>query len=229
MNHGFSNSQVLARAWKLLKSEYKFLLPAVAISGIILGLMQWLTVATDQMMVVSFLVTVLSIVVSLALTIGWTNVIIRLIRGNSQTWNDFKTKPKIWGKVFLVQLLIAAPTLLAIGLILLIAFLIKGMIPLLVGIVFVLALAVYIQIRFVFLNPVAIDYSEMKIIALFKKTAAVTKNHFFDLLGFGILMVLVNIGGLLLLGIGLFITIPVTMIAKLFVYEKITEKTASAE
>ncbi len=229
MNHGFSNSQMLSQAWKLFKVNYAFILPAVFVSGLVLILMQFLTVKTESTTILSVLVTLLSIIVSLALSIGWAQVILRLIRGNSHTWHDFKTQPKIWGKVFVTQLLFIVPTIITIAVILVIAFLIKGLIPLFIAVGLVVALAVYIQIRFMFLNPTAIDHSGLGIVALFKKTAGVTKNHFFDLLGFGILVVLINIGGLLLIGIGLFITIPVTMIAKIFVYEKITGKSFDSE
>lgn len=227
MNNGFSASQALSQAWKLLKGNAKFFASAILLSIIILGVIQFLTAKTEHIAIVSFLVTVISVIVSLALTIGWVNVVLRLIRGTSQKWEDFKTEPKIWGKVFVNQILISFPIIVAIALAAVIIFAFRNPIAIIIMVIVAIIVAVYIQIRFMFLNHAAIDNQNLGIIALLKKAAKITKGHTLDLLGFGILMLLVNIGGLLLLGIGLFVTIPLSMIAQVFVYEKITGKSVT--
>lgn len=220
MNHGFSSSTVLSQAWKLFKVNY-FVLLAVFLSGLILGLMQFLIAQTDSTTILSVLINLLSIVVSLVIGIGWVNVVLKLIRGNSQKWEDFKTPPKIWGKVFVSQILTSIPIIIFVVIFAVFALVAQNTILAIISIIFAIVIAVYIKIRFMFLNPVAIDNQELGIIALLKKTAGVTKNHFFDLLGFGILMILVNIAGLALLLVGLLVTIPLTMIANVYVYNKL--------
>lgn len=57
-----------------------------------------------------------------------------------------------------------------------------------------------------------------------KKSWGLTKNNFFTLLGFGIITLLINIFGLLLLVVGLLVTIPLTSLAQTYIYLKLSQK-----
>ncbi len=221
MNQSFSISQVITQSWKLIKTNYKFIVPAILASTFILGVIQYLTMKTEDTFIPSLIVTVISIVVSLALSIGWTNVIFKLMRGSSKKWQDFKTDAKIWGKVFLGQLLITIPAMIVFGIIIVLTIFLQSTLLGILGVIFGIIALVYISVRFMFLTAVAVDHPELGVIALIKKVAKITRGYFFDLLGFSFVMFLLILGGLLLVGVGLFIAIPLTMIAQLFVYEKI--------
>ena len=54
-----------------------------------------------------------------------------------------------------------------------------------------------------------------------KKSWAITKGNTWNLFFFGILLVLINLLGLICLVLGLFITVPLTMLATVFVYRKL--------
>ncbi len=54
-----------------------------------------------------------------------------------------------------------------------------------------------------------------------KKSSAITKGFKWDLLGFFFVAFVINLLGVLFLLIGLFVTIPVTMMATVFVYRKL--------
>ncbi len=227
MNHGFSISSAISQSWKLMKTHYRFLIPAVILSGVITGIMQLLSTKTEHMVIASLIVTVISIIVSLALTVGWTNVILKLIRGTSQEWQDFKIHPKIWGKVLLGQMIIIIPIVIIAIAIFMLVFFSQNLILFYLGIIIVIIALIYTLVKFMFLTTVAIDYQELGIINLLKKAGKMTKGQFLDLLGFVIIITLINIGGIFFLFVGLLITIPLTTIAKIVVYEKINSKTVS--
>jgi len=58
-------------------------------------------------------------------------------------------------------------------------------------------------------------------VAALKKSSGITKNAKWDLLILTCLSVLINLAGVLALGIGLFVTIPLTMLALTSVYRKL--------
>lgn len=54
-----------------------------------------------------------------------------------------------------------------------------------------------------------------------KKSWAITKGNTWNLFFFGILLVLINLLGLICLIVGLFITVPLSLLATTFVYRKL--------
>lgn len=57
-----------------------------------------------------------------------------------------------------------------------------------------------------------------------KRSWNLTKNNFFTLLGFGIIALLLNIFGFLLLIVGLLVTVPLTSLAQTYIYLKLSQK-----
>ena len=62
-----------------------------------------------------------------------------------------------------------------------------------------------------------------------KRSGDLTKTVRWKLLGFGILLMLINYLGLIVLIVGLFATIPTTMLAHAWVYRKLLGQTESGE
>lgn len=79
-------------------------------------------------------------------------------------------------------------------------------------------------IQFQFFTYFVID-RELNPIAALKKSSAITKGVKWNLLGFGLLVGLINLAGLLCLAIGLFITVPTTMVAIAFIYRSLAKQT----
>jgi len=94
---------------------------------------------------------------------------------------------------------------------------------LLVGIVVVLGLLLLIVpgiiflMMFLFTTFLVIDRNLGPIEAM-KESRRITHGHRWKLLGFGLVLLLINLLGAIALGIGLLVTIPVTMLAFTYVY-----------
>ncbi len=93
------------------------------------------------------------------------------------------------------------------------------------GFVLFIVPGIYLAIRLWFFDYFIID-KEMGPLDSLKSSFHATKGNVLKLLLFLILMGVINILGVLLLVIGLFITIPVTILASVFAYRKLSEQIA---
>ena len=75
-------------------------------------------------------------------------------------------------------------------------------------------------IKFQFFSYFIVD-KEVGPIEALKKSAAITKGAKWDLFVFGALLGLINLAGALCVVVGLFATIPTTMVAIAFIYRKL--------
>lgn len=94
----------------------------------------------------------------------------------------------------------------------------------LLGVVGVLA-AIFFSVRLKFFNFLVVD-RDMGPVQSIKASYEATDKVFWPLLGFMILMVLINILGAIILLVGLFATIPTTLLATAFVYKKLLSQTS---
>ncbi len=99
------------------------------------------------------------------------------------------------------------------------ASLIRGVITL-IGFILLIIPGIIFSIRLQYATYLVIDKNLPPVDAV-KKSWDMTKGNAWNLFFFIILLVLVNILGALLLLVGLFVTVPLTMIATAFVYRKL--------
>lgn len=90
----------------------------------------------------------------------------------------------------------------------------------LIGFVFLVVPGIYIAYKLSFMQYYIVDQDSSAIQAL-KQSRRATTGHTWKLIGLSLLFVLINILWLLALGIGLLWTVPTTIIAYSYVYEKI--------
>lgn len=223
MNHNISISHAFSEAWKLFKNKKRFLILAALVSGVIMGIVQFLTVRLEDSTIGTFIITIVSIIIGIAISLAWANTTIKVVRGNSQEWEDVKTPYQNWWKFFIAQLLYAIPLVLVFFLGIILVGISQGALPILIAvIVLAIAVSIYVTIRFMFLALVAIENPNLDPVKLLKKSAKITKGHFLDLIGFHVVAFFLNLLGLLCLGVGLLVTIPVTLTAKAYIYNRIT-------
>ncbi len=96
------------------------------------------------------------------------------------------------------------------------------------GLILLIIPGIIWAIQFQFFGYLIIDKGLGPIEAL-KKSSKITKGAKWDLFLLGILLVLINILGALALLVGLFVTIPTTMIANAFVYRKLLSQTENLQ
>lgn len=227
----FSFSEVFHQGWATFKKHWKFIVPAIiatAILNIVLQLIQ--NKVNIDGGLIAFFVNILFIFIGLLITLGWAKVILQLNRSDFGGWKNFKTKPTIWWLFIktLVWYLIYFFGYIIITTVIFIILTIVGMITdvywlfitaaILGSIAFLLTI-IYFGVRYQFIKYVVLDNPEMSSRELFKKAGTLTKKHLFLLLGFGIVMGLVNLIGLICLVVGLAVTIPVTKFAHARVYD----------
>lgn len=220
----FTSSVVIS--WDLFKKHFRFLVPAIAASAVVWALMQVLQKTTERYAFLSFLALVISTVASIAIALGWSHVVLKLVRHTKVSWADFQTNTKIWVNYFLARILYGVCTF--VGIIMFVVplfmiivlgihvawFVIIGSLIALAGLV----LVSWLLTRYAFISLIAVDNPRMNGWKLLKESAKITKGHMWKLFGFLLLIVLINIIGALVLFIGLVVTIPVTMMAKGYVY-----------
>lgn len=89
-----------------------------------------------------------------------------------------------------------------------------------VGFILLIVPGIVFAVRLSYVNYLIIDKGMGPIEAI-KESWRITANNFFSLLGFGVTIFLLNLFGLVLLVVGLFITIPLSMLASAYVYRKL--------
>lgn len=233
MHETFSFSSTITRSWKLIKNNAKFVALSIIAGALIFIILQMLTSISERSMVGSLLVTIISIIVGTAVTLGATQAILSLIKGDAtKTWLDFKTDYRIWGHFIVAQIIYGIIIVVSLLVLFVPLFLwIVGIIPpavgiplAIIGVVAGIGLFIFMSIQYMFLPFIAVTEGKMNGWKLLKKSSRFTRGYTWDLLGFIIVLALINIVGFLLFFVGLLFTIPLTMIAKGYAYEYIKHK-----
>ena len=90
----------------------------------------------------------------------------------------------------------------------------------LAGFILLVLPAIYIGVRLSFASFALIDENLGPVDSL-KRSWYLTRGHFWNLLGFSIVLGLINLVGFILLGVGLLVSTPLCLIASVYVYHKL--------
>lgn len=153
----------------------------------------------DFSVALSLLVSIMFGALQMVINIGLITISIRYVEGKQNTFKDLFTH------IPFIPYLLAS---LVYGCIVL-----GGMILLVIpGIIWGIKYGFY---------PYLIVDRNLGVIDSLKKSAEITKGVKWDLFVFGILLGLINVAGFFVFFIGLFVTIPMTMLAMAYVYRKL--------
>ncbi len=97
------------------------------------------------------------------------------------------------------------------------------MVVVFVGLVLLIAPGIWLSVRLMFFGGFVVDKGLDPIESL-KRSFQVTSGRFWDLLLFVIIMLCVNALGIICLGVGLLITLPLTSLALFHIYRKLEPK-----
>ena len=89
-----------------------------------------------------------------------------------------------------------------------------------IGFILFIVPGIIYGIKFMFAGYLIAEKT-MGVIESLKKSSEITQGSKMNLFLFGILTALINVAGVLCLGVGLFITIPLTMVATAYIYRKL--------
>mgnify|MGYP001580926209 CR=1 FL=1 len=201
----FSKREAIRFGWNTMKSNLGFfigLLIVVILIGIVPGIIADL-LAKDAP-VLSIIISIASWVLQLVIGMGLIKIALRFCDKEKGEFAElFSCFPLFFKYLF--------------GSILCMLIVLGGMILLIIpGIIW--------SIKFQFFTYFIIDKGLGPIEAL-KRSSAITKGAKWDLFIFGLLLGLINLLGALCLLVGLFATIPTTIVAMAFVYRKLLAQT----
>jgi uncharacterized membrane protein len=205
-NKKFDSKLSLMFGWDCVKKNFWFLIVVFAFDLLILYLPSIVGKITDKVnftlpsLIFYFVFNLVFWIMGLIVSLGFLHITVLLASGVNASFSDLFSKA---GKIFNCFISsILCGIIVALGFIL---FIVPGII---------------FAIRFQFFQYLIIEGNLGPIQAL-EASWNITKGETMNLIIFWILVLLVNVLGALALGIGLFVTLPLTMIATAYVYKKL--------
>jgi uncharacterized membrane protein len=151
--------------------------------------------------VLGILATIFLIIVR----IGYTKIFLRMNEGEKPKFSDLFSEYHLFWKYLGVSILTG---LAVVG-----------------GLILLLLPGIYWAVRFAF-SPIILIDTKIGVIASMKESYAITKGSFWSLLLFWIAIIAINFIGVILLGVGLLFTIPVSTFATIQIYRKLSSAKA---
>lgn len=97
-----------------------------------------------------------------------------------------------------------------------------AMLFVLIGLILLILPGIYLAVRLQFYKFLIVEHEDMGPYQAIEKSIDMTKGHFWKLFGFIVLIALLNILGAIALGVGLLVTIPVSILAHAYLYKKLS-------
>lgn len=190
-----SPGPILQQAWDLIKAHVDL---AIRVFLVFLGadILRLLLTGGDSLF--ANLMDIVFSIVDVWLTLGLTVIVLRVVRGQPTDFSQLFSQDTDRVITYIVASIIFGIAV-ALGFVL---FIIPGII---------------ISIMYSMFGYVIVDEGA-GILESLQRSQALTSGHLMDLLWIGIVFILLNMVGALLFGIGLAITIPVTMVGGGVVY-----------
>jgi uncharacterized membrane protein len=204
----FSMSEAITYGWNTMKANFWFFLGVLIIAGLIAGIPSAIASALQkESHGLSFLFRIIAWIADIIISIGLITIALKFLDNTKAELNDlFSFKPYFW------QYLLGS---ILYGLIVLGGFILL-IVP---GIIW--------AIKFQYYGYFIID-KKLDAIEALKKSSALTMTVRWELLGFGVVMFCINIVGAICLLVGLFVTIPTTLLAYTLVFRKLLTQLEAA-
>ena len=202
MSSKFSSSEAVGFGWKTVTSNFGFFITLMLILlgvNIVLGFISNVSFIKDSFPT-SIIFSLISWVISSILTLGYTKIYLDFVRvGKSDLKELFNNHEQLFNYIAATVLY----SLIVLG-----------------GFLLLIVPGIIWSIKYGLYTTAIVDKKFGPVEAL-KYSGQITKGEKWNLFGFGMLCLGVNILGLLCLGVGLFVTIPATLLAGIYVYNKL--------
>lgn len=157
----------------------------------------------------SFLPLALALMVfSIIVKIGYTKIFLRIYDGEKPKFSEIFREYNLFLKY--------------------VGTLILNLVAVFVGLVLLFFPGFFLAVRLSFSLFIAVDTKVGPLTAL-KESFAITKGNFWKLLGFWIIILLINMIGFMIVWVGLLATMPITMFASIYVYRELSKSKAGLE
>ena len=203
----FSIEEALGQGWNAMKTHFWLFLGCLIVAVVVIGIPRGIGSALEgKAGGLSALFFILAGLIDMAISIGLIRIALKILDNEKPEFNDLFSFPKHFIDYLGASILSA---LIVLG----------GMILLLIP-------GIYWAIKFQFFGYCVVDQKLNPIEAL-RQSSRITQDVKWKLFGFGILLWLINILGVICLVVGLFVTIPTTLVAYAFVYRKLMSQSES--
>jgi uncharacterized membrane protein len=194
MNKTFRIKDALSFGWKEVKKNFWFLVLftfATIVVGAILG------GGKNPSVISQFL----GVLVSFFMTFTFARIGLDALKGKGFSWKDvFDINWNVFGLYIIASILC--------------------MIAYTIGFALLIIPGLIVLVRLTFFGFIILEGETSPIHAI-KKSWAMTKGKFWHLFAFALLLGLIDVAGALLLGVGLLVTVPLTLIALAYAYDKL--------
>ena len=208
MNH-FSKKEAVKFGWDKLKKNIRFFIVVVIIIAALSWLPEYISSRIPKdMVVLSLVVRLASVVVSSLVTVGFIKSILNVVDGKKLKYSDLYENYRYIINYLLTETL--------------------GGLIVIAGFVLFIIPGIILSVKLQFTTYLVVDKGFGPIQAI-KESWRLTKNIKWELFLFGLLLIAVNILGLLALGVGIIISYPLTLIAQAYVYRRLSERQPSSK
>lgn len=203
----FVKAEAIKFGWETAKKNWKFFIPLLLLVLAIEIILNWLgkQIAGNNQ-VISIVFSLVSWIVSAVLALGQIKIALKFVDNQPAKIDDLFSLYKLAFKFFLANLLYS----IIVG----------------TGFVLLIIPGIILSIKFSYYAYFIADRGLGPLEAL-KKSWELTAGIKWNLFLFSLLLGLINLAGVLALMIGLFWTVPLTMVAQAFVFRKLAGKVAS--
>ncbi len=206
----FANKEAIKYGWGIMKTNFWFFVGIIIVAGLIVGIPSNIAdrLNDPDLCLLGFIFNIIAGVARAIISIGLIKIALIFLNKEKPEFKElFNFKGSFWrfiGGSILYGLIVVA------------------------GFVLLIIPGIYWAIKYQWFGYCIVDQKLGPVQAL-KKSAQMTDTVKWQLLGFGLVMTGINILGFLCLFIGLFATIPTTLLATAFVYRKLLSQTESAQ
>jgi uncharacterized membrane protein len=198
----FSKKEAIKFGWEIAKKKIKFFVPLLILVFGSSFLFDYLSdLAKKESFLISFLLTIVGFALSIIFSLGLIKISLEICDGKEPKISDLFSQYRLFFRYFFASIL-------------------KGLICLF-GFILLIIPGIILSIRLSFFDYLIVDKNS-RIVESLKKSWEITKGNTWNLFLLYILLGLINVLGFFALIIGLFWSIPTTMIAETFVYRKLS-------
>ena len=206
MEKKFSKGEAIRFGWQTTKQNLGFFIGLLIIAGLIYIVPdKTADFLRKESKVLSWIVSIIGMILGIIVSLGMIKISLNFCDNLKSKVSDIFSQYRLFFRFLFAHILYTLIVLAG-----LILFIIPG---------------IYWGIRFQFYEYFIIDKNS-RITESLKKSWVITKGSVWNLFLLGLLLGLINVAGALLLLIGLFATIPTTMVAMAFVYRRLTSNSA---
>lgn len=203
----FSIKESLTYGLEGLKTHFIFILGISAVSFIISFVMGELgELLGEGAPIVGAVVFILGFLVSSIVTIGMYKVFLKLHDKQPADFTDLYSHYGLLGKYILTLFIYA--------------------IAVIVGLVLFVIPGIYLALKYTFAPLVIVDDEKATATEALARSASITQGIKWKLLGFVIMLMLINFVGMIFFMVGLLITMPISMFATVYVYRRLAHEDA---